>query len=65
MDEVDTQSLTFTSTSGSVSGELLHVDEFGGTVTTVSGDISGVLSGSEGTRTLKIETVSGDIELDG
>lgn len=35
-----------------------------GTVTTVSGDISGIRSGSEGTRTFKIETVSGDIDLD-
>ena len=64
LDEVDTQSLTFTSTSGDISGELLHADEFGGTVTTVSGDISGIRSGSEGTRTFKIETVSGDIDLD-
>lgn len=48
LDEVDTQSLTFTSTSGSISGELLHADEFGGTVTTVSGDISGIRSGSRG-----------------
>ena len=47
-----------------ISGELLHADEFGGTVTTVSGDISGIRSGSEGTRTFKIETVSGDIDLD-
>lgn len=64
LNEVDTQSLTFTSTSGSVSGELLHIAEFAANVSTVSGDISGVRSGSEGTRTLKIETVSGDIELD-
>ena len=64
LDEVDTQSLTFTSTSGDISGELLHADEFGGTVTTVSGDISGIRSGSEGTRTFRIETVSGDIDLD-
>ena len=65
LDEVDTQSLTFTSTSGDISGELLHIAEFAANVSTVSGDISGVRSGSEGARTLKIETISGDIELDG
>ena len=64
LDEVDTQSLTFTSTSGSVSGELLHADEFGGTVTTVSGSISGVRPNGDGARTLKIETVSGDIDIE-
>ena len=64
LNEVDTQNLTFTSTSGDISGELLHADEFGGTVTTVSGDISGIRSGSEGTRTFKIETVSGDIDIE-
>ncbi len=65
LDEVDTQNLIFTSTSGDISGELLHIAEFAADVSTVSGKISGVRSGSEGTRTLKIETVSGDIELDG
>lgn len=64
LDEVDTQNLTFTSTSGDISGELLHADEFGGSIRTTSGDISGIRPNSEGTRTLNIETVSGDIELD-
>ena len=64
LDEVDTQSLTFSSMSGDISGELLHIAEFAADVSTVSGDISGVRNGSEGTRTLKVETVSGDIELD-
>ena len=64
LDDISAQSLTFTSTSGDISGELLHADEFGGTVTTVSGDISGIRSGSDGTRIFKIETVSGDIDLD-
>lgn len=63
LDEVDTQNLTFTSTSGDISGELLHADEFGGSIRTTSGDISGIRPNSEGTRTLNIETVSGDIEL--
>lgn len=63
LDEVDTQNLTFTSTSGDISGELLHADEFGGLIRTTSGDISGIRPNSEGTRTLNIETVSGDIEL--
>ena len=63
LDEVDTQSLTFTSTSGSISGELLHIAEFAANISTVSGDVSGVRSGSKGTRTLKIETVSGDIDI--
>ena len=63
LNEVDTQSLTFTSTSGDISGELLHADEFGGSIRTTSGDISGIRPNSEGTRTLDIETVSGDIEL--
>ena len=65
LDEVDTQNLTFTSTSGDISGELLHADEFGGSIRTTSGDISGIRPNSEGTRTLNIETVSGDIELNG
>lgn len=64
LDEVDTQSLAFSSTSGSVSGELLHADEFGGTAATVSGNISGVRPNGDGTRTLKIETVSGDIDIE-
>lgn len=63
LNEVDTQNLTFTSTSGDISGELLHADEFGGSIRTTSGDISGIRPNSEGTRTLNIETVSGDIEL--
>ena len=63
LDEVDTQNLAFTSTSGDISGELLHADEFGGSIRTTSGDISGIRPNSEGTRTLNIETVSGDIEL--
>ena len=63
LDEVDTKNLTFTSTSGDISGELLHADEFGGSIRTTSGDISGIRPNSEGTRTLNIETVSGDIEL--
>lgn len=41
------------------------MDEFGGTAATVSGSISGVRPNGDGARTLKIETVSGDIELDG
>ena len=63
LNEVDTQSLTFTSTSGDISGELLHADEFGGSIRTTSGDISGIRPNGDGTRTLDIETVSGDIEL--
>lgn len=63
LNEVDTQNLTFTSTSGDISGELLHADEFGGSIRTTSGDISGIRPNGEGTRTLDIETVSGDIEL--
>ena len=63
LNEVDTQSLAFTSTSGDISGELLHADEFGGSIRTTSGDISGIRPNGDGTRTLNIETVSGDIEL--
>lgn len=64
LDELDTQSLSFSSTSGSLSGELLHSAEFAVSFTTVSGDISGVRETSEGTRTLTVKTVSGDIDLD-
>ena len=64
LDEVDTQSLAFTSTSGGISGELLHAEEFGGSIHTVSGSVSGVRPKEDGARTLKIETVSGDIDLD-
>lgn len=64
LDEVDTQSLAFTSTSGDISGELLHAEEFGGSIHTVSGSVSGVRPKEDGARTLKIETVSGDIDLD-
>ena len=65
LDEVDTQSLAFTSTSGGISGELLHAEEFGGSIHTVSGSISGVRPKEDGARTLKIETVSGDVDIDG
>ncbi len=65
LNEVDTQNLIFTSTSGDISGELLHADEFGGSIRTTSGSVSGIRPNGEGTRTLDIETVSGDIELDG
>lgn len=61
--ELDTQSFVFTATSGDISGELLHAEEFGGTIRTVSGDISGLRPGGEGTRTLQLETTSGDIEI--
>ena len=64
LNEVDTQSLAFTSTSGGISGELLHAEEFGGSIHTVSGSVSGVRPKEDGARTLKIETVSGDIDLD-
>ena len=63
-DELDTNSLIFSTTSGDISGELLRIAEFAANISTVSGDVSGVRNGSEGTRTLKLETVSGDIELD-
>ena len=65
LDEVDTQSLAFTSTSGGISGELLHAEEFGGSIHTVSGSVSGVRPKEDGARTLKIETVSGDVDIDG
>ena len=65
LNEVDTQNLAFTSTSGNISGELLHADEFGGSIRTTSGSVSGIRPDGEGTRTLDIETVSGDIELNG
>ena len=65
LNEVDTQSLAFTSTSGGISGELLHAEEFGGSIHTVSGSISGVRPKEDGARTLKIETVSGDVDIDG
>lgn len=64
LDEVDTQSLAFTSTSGGISGELLHAEEFGGSIHTVSGSVSGVRPKEDGARTLKIETVSGDVDID-
>ena len=63
LNETDTRNLTFTSTSGDISGELLHADEFGGSIRTTSGGISGIRPDAEGTRTLQIETVSGDIDL--
>ena len=65
LNEVDTQSLAFTSTSGGISGELLHAEEFGGSIHTVSGSVSGVRPKEDGARTLKIETVSGDVDIDG
>lgn len=65
LNEVDTQSLAFTSTSGGISGELLHAEEFGGSIHTVSGSVSGVRPKEDGVRTLKIETVSGDVDIDG
>ena len=65
LDEVDTQSLAFTSTSGGISGELLHAEEFGGSIHTVSGSVSGVRPKEDGARTLEIETVSGDVDIDG
>ena len=64
LDEVDTQSLAFTSTSGGISGELLHAEEFGGSIHTVSGSVSGVRPKEDGARTIKIETVSGDVDID-
>ena len=64
LNEVDTQSLAFTSTSGGISGELLHAEEFGGSIHTVSGSVSGVRPKEDGARTLKIETVSGDVDID-
>lgn len=63
-DELDTNGLVFSTTSGDISGDLLHLSEFAAEISTVSGDVSGIKNRAEGTRTLKLQTTSGDIDLD-
>ena len=62
LDDISAAGIETDTTSGDL--ELDEVDTQSLTFTSTSGDISGIRSGSEGTRTFKIETVSGDIDLD-
>ena len=62
-ESLDTNAFSFTSSSGDLTGRLLYADEFAVSVSTVSGEISGISDTPDGERTFVAETVSGNITI--